>query len=44
LTLISSDFYNLKSILVIISKANKVMVVVVVVGITKVVLNYNNYI
>jgi len=44
LTLISSDFYNLKSILVIISKANKVIVVVVVVGITKVVLNYNNYI
>ena len=45
MTLISSDFYNLKSILVIISKANIVMVVVVVVvGITKVVLNYNNYI
>ena len=43
MTLISSDFYNLKSILVIISKANIVMVVVVVVGITKVVLNYNNY-
>ena len=43
--MISLPFYNLKSILVIISKANdKVMVVVGVVGITKVVLNYNNYI
>ena len=42
---VRSNFYNLKSILVIISKANdKVMVVVGVVGITKVVLNYNNYI
>ena len=42
---VRSNFYNLKSILVIISNANdKVMVVVGVVGITKVVLNYNNYI
>ena len=42
LTCIYVQILQPKSVLVIISKANKVMVVVV--GITKVVLNYNNYI
>ena len=43
LTCIEVQILQPKSVLVVISKANKVMVVVVV-GITKVVLNYNNYI